>query len=290
MSLALALAGAVISAGVLLIGYGLRPPRAGLAVAIDELFTAPAPRLPWRRRLLTAAATPLLRAGLPRARVRADLAVLDRDPIDHLAGQLGLAALGVLAPAAVVAALNSGGASIGFTIPLWVCLLLGVGGFVVADVSAHDEAENRRLLMRHTLTALLDVVPPALAAGAGIEQALTDAARHADGWAAHQIRDALDTARRTRTPLWEPLRELGARTGVVQLEQLAGSLQLASGEGARIRDALTQRGAALAERQSSDMEAHADAATERMSLPLMALAGVFLLFLIYPAIAGFAQI
>ena len=290
MSLSLALIGAVTAAGVLFIGYGLRPPRTGLAAAIDELFTAPAPRLPWRRRLLTAAATPLLRAGLPRARVRADLAVLDRNPIDHLAGQCGLAALGVLAPAAVVAALNSGGASIGFTVPLWVCLLLGVGGFVVADVSAHDEAEKRRLLMRHTLTALLDVVPPALAAGAGIEQALTDAARHADGWAAHRIREALDTARRTRAPLWEPLRALGARIGVVQLEQLASSLQLASGEGARIRDALMQRGAALAERQSSDMEAHADAATERMSLPLMALAGVFLLFLIYPAIAGFAQI
>ena len=290
MILPLALAGAVIGLGVLLIGYGLRPPRQGLAAAIDELFTAPAPKLPRRRRLLTAAATPLLRAGLPRAGVRADLAVLERDPVQHLAGQCGLAALGVLAPAAVVTALNSGGASIGFTAPLWVCLLLGAGGFVVADVSAHDEAEKRRLLMRHTLAALLDVVPPTLAAGAGIEQALTDAAQHADGWAAHRIRDALDTARRTRTPLWEPLRDLGASTGVVQLEQLAGSLQLASGEGARIRDALTHRAAALAERQSSDMEAHADAATERMSLPLMALAGVFLLFLIYPAIAGFAQI
>ncbi len=290
MILSLALLGAVIALGVLLIGYGLRPPRPGLAAAIDELFTAPAPRLPWRRWLIAATAAPLLRAGLPRAGVRADLAVLERDPVQHLAGQCGLAALGVLAPAAVVAALNSSGASLGFTAPLWVCLMLGVGGFVIADVSAHDEAEKRRLLMRHTLSALLDVVPPTLAAGAGIEHALTDAAAHADGWAAHRIRQALDTARRTRTPLWEPLRELGASTGVVQLEQLAGSLQLASGEGARIRDALTQRAAALAERQSSDMEAHADAATERMSLPLMALAGVFLLFLIYPAITGFAHI
>jgi hypothetical protein len=35
---------------------------------------------------------------------------------------------------------------------------------VVTDLSIHEEADDRRLLMRHTLAALIDVVPPALAA------------------------------------------------------------------------------------------------------------------------------
>lgn len=287
MTLHLTLIGAAIGAGLLLIGYGLRPPRRSLAEAIEALYAPPQPVLPWRQRLITAVTAPLAAAGLPRARIRADLAVLDRDPTRHLATQACLAALGLFAPAAVVAVLNSGAATINWAAPLWACLMFGASGFLVADISAHEEAEARRLLMRHTLSALLDVVPPSLAAGAGVEQALTEAAAHADGWAADRIRDALDTARRTRAPLWEPLRDLGARTGVAQLEQLAGSLQLASGEGARVREALTQRAAALAERLTADMEAAADAATERMSLPLMGLAGVFLLFLIYPAIAGF---
>ena len=37
---------------------------------------------------------------------------------------------------------------------------------------------------------------------------------------------------------------------------------------------------------TADMEARAESATERMSIPLMALTSVFLLFLIYPAIAA----
>jgi Flp pilus assembly protein TadB len=239
-----------------------------------------------RQRLLHAVASPLASLGLPRARVRQDLAILDRDVTTHLASQLGLAALGLFAPTATIALLNAMGAGIGWTIPLWLGLLLAVGGFAVSELSIHAEAEERRLLMRHTLAALLDVVPPALAAGAGIEQALTDASGIATGWAARRIRQALDTARLTRVPLWQPLRELGETTGVVQLVQLAGTLQLAAGEGTRIKEALTQRGEALSERLTAEMEAQAESATERMSIPLMALTSVFLLFLIYPALAS----
>jgi len=282
----LAVAGAGAGAGLALIVSGLRPARPSLAAAIDALRRPPPAPLPAADRLAAAVTSPLRRLGLPRASVRADLAILDRDPARHLLTQLGSALLGFLAPAATLAALSVMGADLGGAVPLWLCLILAAAGFIVPDLSIHEEAEERRLLMRHTLAALLDIVPPSLAAGAGIEQALGDASRIASGWAAEKIRDALHTAQVTRAPIWQPLRALGEQTGVVQLQQLAGSLELAAGEGARIRDALTQRGDALAEGLTTDMEAHAAAATERMSVPLMGLAGVFMLFLIYPAIAG----
>jgi tight adherence protein C len=282
----LIVAGAGLGLGVAVLLWGLVPARPSLAVATETLRRPPPPRLTGKRRLLHALAAPLRQIGLPRQRTRTDLAILERDPHRYLAGQLGLAALGLLAPPATVAALNVIGADIGFTVPLWLGLALGAGAFVVSDLSIHEDAEARRLLMRHTLAALLDVVPPALAAGAGVEQALTDASSIAEGWAARRIRDALTTARITRVPMWQPLRELGERTGVVQLEQLAGTLQLAAGEGTRIREALIQRGEALSERLTAEMEAQAESATERMSIPLMALTSIFLLFLIYPAIAA----
>jgi len=278
--------GAGIGLGVALLLSGLIPARPALAAAIEAL-RRPAPAvLTGQQRLLQSLASPLHQLGLPRERVRKDLAILERDLHQYLAGQLGLAALGLLAPTATVALLNIMGARIGLIVPLWLGLALGAGAFVVAELSLREQAEQRRRLMRHTLAALLDVVPPALAAGAGIEQALTDASSIAQGWAARRIRDALRTARLARVPIWQPLRELGERTGVVQLEQLASTLQLAAGEGTRIREALLQRGEALSERLTAETEAAAESATERMSLPLMALTSLFLLFLIYPAIAA----
>ncbi|WP_430788118.1 type II secretion system F family protein [Actinoplanes sp. G11-F43] len=283
---ALILIGAGVGAGLMLLISAVVPARPPLAYAIETLRHRPPPALYGRQRWQQLLGSPLQHLGLPRERVRKDLAVLERDPHEFLAGQVGLAALGLLAPPATVAGLNVIGAGIGWTVPLWLGLALAAGAFVVGELSVHEEAEQRRLLMRHTLAALLDIVPPALAAGAGIEQALTDASSIAEGWAARRIRQALTTARVSRQPIWQPLRELGEQTGVVQLEQLASTLQLAAGEGTRIREALQQRGEALADRITADMEADAESATERMSVPLMALTSIFLLFLIYPAIAS----
>jgi tight adherence protein C len=283
---ALILIGGGVGLGLMMLLWGLVPARPSLAVAIATLRLPPPAKLTGSDRLIQALAAPLHQVGLPNRRISQDLAILERDANRFLAGQLGLAGLGLLAPAATVAGLDAMGAGIGLTVPLWLGLALAAGAFAVSALSVHEDAEARRLLMRHTIAALLDVVPPALAAGAGIEQALLDASSIAEGWAAHSIRDALSTARLTRVPLWQPLRELGDRIGVVQLEQLAGTLQLAAGEGTRIREALIQRGEALSERLTAEMEAQAEAATERMSIPLMALTTVFLLFLIYPALSA----
>jgi tight adherence protein C len=286
MTLAFLLLGAGVGAGLALALSGLMPARPFLATAIHALHRPPAPVPPARRRLRVALVTPLRQLGLPRPATRADLAVLDRDPTGHLARQAGIAGIGLLAPPATIAGLNAIGAHIAWSVPLWLSLLLAAGGVLVTDRSVRQEAEDRRLLMRHTLAALLDVVPPALAAGAGVEQALGEAAGIADGWAAETIRHALLTARVTRVPIWQPLQELGERTGVVQLQQLASSLRLASGEGARIRAALLARGDALSQRLTTDMLTRAEAATERMSVPLMTLTTIFLLFLVYPALAA----
>lgn len=286
MTVTMMLIFAGVGGGLLLIVSGLAPARPSLAAAIATLRQPPSPRPPLRDRLLAAVAAPLRAAGQPRPAVRADLAITGREPAAFLATQAGLAGLGLLAPAAGVALLDAMGAGIGWTTPLWLGVLLAAGGYWVAQLSVHQDAQARRLAMRQTVAALLDVLPPALAAGAGVEQALTDTTAIATGWAAERIRAALATARTTRVPVWQPLRQLGADTGVLALQHLAATLQLAAGEGTRIREALARRGEALSDQLTADAEAAAEAATERLSAPVMALTGLFLLFLLYPTLTG----
>jgi tight adherence protein C len=283
----LILIGGLLGAAVAWMITSLAPRRLSVAEALDAVRRPPAPPLAGVQRAQHSLAAPLYQLRLPRTQTLLDLAILERDPTKFLVTQLGLAALGLFAPTATVAGLNLMGAGIGWGVPLGLCVLLAAGGYLVAELSVHEDAEQRRLLMRYTLAALLDVVPTSLAAGAGIEQAMTSTSRNASGWAAQRIRDALAFARDNHIPIAQALQELGEQTGVVELEQLAGSLHLAAGEGSRIREALIQRGESLSDRLTADLEARAESATERMSVPLMALTSIFLLALIFPAMAAF---
>jgi hypothetical protein len=63
-------------------------------------------------------------------------------------------------------------------------------------------------------------------------------------------------------------------------------MSLAGSEGARIRTSLSIRAATLRSHQAAALEARANSATERMSMPVMLLAVAYMLFLLYPALAA----
>src|SRR6185437_9587860 len=91
-------------------------------------------------------------------------------------------------------------------------------------------------------------------------------------------------ARLTRRPPWETLGQLGTELGLPELGELAASITLAGTEGARVKSSLAAKAAALRTRQLADAEGAAQAATERMSLPLVLLFAGFILLIGYPAI------
>ena len=145
-------------------------------------------------------------------------------------------------------------------------------------------AERARQTFAYALSSYLDLSSVLLAGGSGTETALIAAARTGDSWAFRMIRDAIEVARVERRPLWAALGDLGKQIGVVDLERVAGSMQLAGEQGARVRESLATQAEALRARQIAEIEASAQAATERMGVPTVLLFVGFIALLGYPAL------
>lgn len=286
--------GAGTGAGLLLIARGIAPPRPSLADSLAQLrrTSQAAPTVisedeGFAARLGGPIANALLRAGagaLVWGRVRRDLAVLGRSPERHLAEKATLAVVGLVLAPACATALALAGLAIPLALPAWAAVGCALGGFVAPDLGIHADAQARRRDLRHALSSFLDLVVIALAGGGGVETALADAAGIGQGWAFDQLRSALDHSRLARTNPWAALEQLGTELGVPELGELAASIGLAGTEGAKVRASLQAKAASLRSHQLAEAETTAQAATERMGLPVVLLFAGFLCFIGFPAI------
>jgi len=296
--------GAGVGLGLIALARGLAPPRAPLAAALARLEvdaarssttrrSSPAPGVSgsaeggsWG---LTLAGRPLARLaarlGIQPRWLRRDLAVMGRPLERHLADKAVLALFGLLLVPVTAAGLALVGISLPLPLPLGAALLLAVGGFVLPDAGLRADAAARRRDLRHALGSFLDLTVIALAGGAGVEGALVDAAGIGRGFAATQLRRALQTARLRREPPWAALGRLGDDLGIDELVELAASASLAGTEGAKVRASLAAKAMSLRAHQLAEAETQAQSATERMSLPVVLLFAGFLVFIGYPAIA-----
>lgn len=147
-------------------------------------------------------------------------------------------------------------------------------------------AKVRRADMDLAVAVYLDLVNVLLAGGAGVETAMLAAAGAGDGFSFEQIRLALVRAQSSRGSYWDSLRDLGERTGVESLEEVAHSVQLAGEHGARIRQSLASKAHALRARNLARIEHEAEERTEHMGLPIVLLFFGFILLVGYPAFVG----
>jgi tight adherence protein C len=289
------LLGALFGVGATALVYGLRPPRPALADVLAALEAPTQPQSPqnlntdegeWATRL-GRRAVPLVRAlGFPTPALREDLAVCGTAEDAHLAGKAVCAAAGLVAPWAAAVLVRVGtGTTPGWMMPVGGCLAMAVVLFFAPDLRVRKQAQRRRREMRHTLSLVLDLTVIALAGGAGVQQALSQAVAAPEGWAAGKLRHALHVAQLTRTTPAVHLGELGHTLGVADLTELAATLSLAGSEGAKIRGSLAAKARAMRRRRIAEADEAAQAATEQMSLPVVALFAAFLVLIGYPALA-----
>lgn len=284
------LLGAGFGGGLWALAVWLVPPRPALSTVLARTNATPPPPIlvpdqaGWTTMLGRPFVAPLRALGLPGSRLAGDLRVIGRPVSTHLAHKATLAMAGVLAPVLLQLLLAVAGLSLGLQFPVIVGLVLAAVGFVAPDMQARVKAAKSRTGFRHALSAYLDLVWITLAGGAGVDSALGDSVRIGRGWAFAQISRALSTARLTRTAPWTTLGQLGEELDVTELSELAASVSLAGTEGAKVRTSLAAKAAALRTHQITDAEGDAQAATERMSLPVMVLFLGFLAFIAYPAL------
>ncbi|GAA5169063.1 MULTISPECIES: secretion system protein [Amycolatopsis] len=297
MILAALLLGVGMGAGLWALVLYARPPLPPLSHlrAVLEPPSAPEPVLPvqdqrgWAARWGRPAAKGLRALGLPTPRTIRDLQVIGR-PIDVLlAEKATLCVVGLLLPTAVQAVLLVAGLALPWQLPLAAGALCAVGGFWWPDADVRHQAARKRAAFRHALAAYLDLVRVSLAGGAGVDAALNHSVAIGQGWAFGHIRRALNIAQLTRGTPWTTLRQLGEELGVPELVELAASVSLAGTEGAPVRASLAAKASAMRARDLAESLGKAQAATERMSLPVICLMTGFLLFIGYPAAAHVFQ-
>lgn len=223
--------------------------------------------------------------GMPGPRTRRNLRVCERSPESYLAEKFTALVLALAFPPLLGGMLSLIGILPSATISggMWVAFALVV--WFAPDMSLRDEADKRREQMRRALASFADLVVVSLAGGAGVNGALADAGAAGNGWAMARIRESLREAVLMRQPPWTALRDLGERYDTPEFAELSASLQLAGADGARIRSSLAAKAKTLRTQFLSEMDAEAQSATERMSLPVVLLFAGFLALLGYPAMS-----
>lgn len=281
--------GVGIAAGVLLVGSGLVPARPALSDALERFHRRDAGPTPTSEAslLVRFVGGPAARSAAGRQmrrRLEGDLRVTGRSADDLIARQ-SLCALAGLVWAPVTAALMmGGGVRVSWVLPVWISLVLAGAGAAIPVVSLKVAAAERRRGFRHALGCFLDLVAVRLAGGTGIDGALQLSATSGQGWAFTEIRHALGEARLLGQPPWAGLDRLGTELHISELNELAASVGLAGDEGARVRRSIAAKARAIRIRGLADAESVAQAASERMSLPIVLLMVGFVIFLGYPAV------
>jgi len=274
----------------------------GLAVASFLYALVPAPP-PLHRALAAlgrparprsaegAGATTLLRvarvAGAERhigARVQKDLAITGHDEAWYLTWCTALGVAGLVTGPVLALVSLAAAADLPWAIPVLFSLILGPLGVVAGVLSLRAEATKRRSDFGFALSAWLDLVVISMAAGRGTEGALVLASESGSGFSFEELRKALSASRLRGVAPWDALDELGSALGVDELCGIASSVRLAGSSGARVRASLAARAKALRERGLAEARAASESATERMSIPVVALVVGFIVLIGWPAI------
>ena len=216
---------------------------------------------------------------------RADLALLDQTVDRFIASKLAMAGYGALLPGLLTGVLAVLGLRLPVLLPAAICLVTVAVMFFMPDLVVRSQAQEARTCFRRAVGSYLDLVALERGADGGPAEALARAADVAHGPEFRRISDALMSARLLgRTP-WQALSELAADVGIEELADLADVIALAGSDGAAVADTLAAKASALRTRQLADSATAANTATEKLTLPGVALAFAFLVLVCYPALA-----
>lgn len=287
------LAGALIGLGLILAIVGLVPSPPDLRAALDRMSGRPvvvaspirvgSTRLARHVGGMKVRHLPHLAEQLGLTRYAADLNVVSRSAEDLAMRKVICAAIGASLPVLLASFAAVIGLALPIAIPLLVAVVLAAIGFFLPDLDLREKASDGRAEIRAVTAVYLELVALERAADAGTTEALERAATVGDGWVFERIQHALLQAELAGRPPWQGLAALGVETGVGELADLADIAELAGNDGAAVYASLRARATSLRTQILTTQTAQANAASERMVIPVSLLGIVFMVLVGYPA-------
>jgi tight adherence protein C len=295
---AAALAGAGAGLGLLLLTVALFPPRPTLAASLARLDAAARtprrttsseePAAGLQRLLVHHAGRPMAATFLDRgwlsAGMRSDLAVLGQEPAPYFATKAAFGVVGLAFGPLLVGLLALVGIGAPFVLPAWISILFAGLLFTLPDMVVRRRAQDRRRDFRAAVGSYLDLVAMKMASGAGLSEALRDAAAIGGDGPFARIRGALEDARTDGLTPAAAIGQLGDELSLPDLRELSAGLSLVAASGAQAEESLRAKAASLRERELTAAAGDANARSQSMLVAQVVLALGFLVFIGYPAL------
>ncbi len=216
---------------------------------------------------------------------RQPLRLVDRSVATHTGMLASAAAIGLVLPALTITVLQLLGV---LSTGIWVPAIASLGAAIVLPWAVHAEtmarSADRRIDIRHQLSAYLDMVTMLLAGNTGYEGALEEAARGGDGQLFRELRRRMREMATTGRSLVGALALAGEEFGVVELEQVAATASLSAAEGAPVARTLASKCSTLRSTLAAEQETAARIRTDKVTPPLVGMAVLFMALIIYPAL------
>ena len=279
----------VMVAGWLIV-TGWRQPRPPLTTAIQRLRRPPLDRsnTDHSSDLVTRIGEYGMRSALvcKQFNSAAALRIIGRPVATHV-GYLVVATIGGLVlPSVMLGVLNAIGiVSLGVFIPVGVSIVAAVVAPLLVHSAAVAEADERRIDLRHQLSAYLDMMTMLLAGNVGQEGALQQAAEAGDGLLFRELRRRMREAATTGKSLVAALTIVADDFELSELDQVASAAALSAAEGSPVARTLAAKCSTLRSTLAADDEARARVRNDKITPPLVGMALLFMALLIYPALS-----
>jgi tight adherence protein C len=266
--------GALLAVGLLQLRWLAFPPTPDLAAEIDrwrrgrELATlragAPGPVSPLGR--LSRWVGESLQSSRPEFldTLAPDLAITRRDLQSWLTRVTGLAVAFGLGPAVLMLARRLGGHDVSLQWAPIIGVVLAAAAVLFSVKDLRDEATRLRQEYTRALSIYLDLVAMSMEAGQGHAQALPASAQIGTGRVFTEIRTAIALAPSKGITAWEGLGQLGERYRIAELISLRSSIELAHGDGARVKASLVARADTMRSSRLAAAVERANNATQSM--------------------------
>jgi len=279
----------LLTAAVWLVITGWRQPRPLLRTAMQRL------RRPQNVHQYGDAAPDIItqigagaeRVPLVRRRFRDNsaLRIIGRPATTHIGYLIVAAVIGFLCPSLVLFGLQAIGiVDFSVFVPAAVSIVCAVLAPLFVHSACIAEAAERRIDLRHQLSAYLDMMTMLLAGNSGHEGALRQAAEAGDGLLFRQLRRRMREVSTTGHSLVNALSIVADDFELPELEQVASAAALSAAEGAPVARTLAAKCSTLRSTLAADDEARARVRNDKVTPPLVGMAVLFMALLIYPAL------